>query len=64
MDKRGFYVRGNSINALQGGMRHDVLVGNTSGALAEAYDIIDHLYHMVMILDRQVEEVEAKVKGE
>lgn len=64
MDKIGFYMHGNSINALQGGMRHDILVGNTSAALSEAYDIIDHLYHMVMILDRQVEELEDKVKGE
>ena len=64
MDKSGFYKHCNSINARQGGMRHDILVGNTSAALAEAYDIIDHLYHMVMILDRQVEELEAKVKGE
>ena len=64
MDKKGFYMHGNSINALQGGMRHDILVGNTSAALAEAYDIIEHLYYMVMILDRQVEELEAKLKGE
>ena len=64
MDKKGFYMRANSINALQGGMRHDILVGNTSGALAEAYDIIEHLVYMVITLDRQVEELEAKVKGE
>ena len=64
MDKKGFYMRVNSINALQGGMRHDVLVGNTSGTLAEAYDIIEHLVYMVMTLNRQVEELETKVKGE
>lgn len=64
MDKSTFYMHGNSINALQGGMRYDIAAGNTSAALAEAYDIIDHLVYMVMILDRQVEELEAKVKGE
>ena len=64
MDKSGFYMHGNSINALQHGMRLDSLKGNAADALFEAYMIIDHLYHMVMILNRQVEELEANLKGE
>ena len=64
MDKSGFYMHANSVNALQHGMRHDSLRINAADALFEAYMIIEHLYHMVMILDRQVEELEAKVKGE
>lgn len=49
-----FYMDANSLNAVQGAMRHEIHKND----MKMTYDCVDHLFAMVLNLGRRVEELE------